>query len=188
MIAVMCRAPVPDYFCWYLMNNDTTLYAKLSLRRLWPALSGHLFPDTNKKLLYSLEEIRAVVNEDPSCEHNTELLSTLEQLIAAFKDYEKLIESTVADRLKTLPYGNQVFDLSRFESGVKVIKEFAAGLKQLMQKVRAIARSCFAKTGSSAQAKLLLARLNATEQDLNYLLFVEQQYIRPHLVRGTDVP
>lgn len=168
------------------MMKHVSQYSGLSLRRLWPAVSGKLYPETRERVLTSLKEVRKLAEENPACVDHDTLIATLEHLQEVLGMHYDSLAVTADSRLKAQPYGAQKYPADYFTHLCEALVMTSAELKNALQKIRALARACFAKAGSSAQAKLALARLNAAEQDLNYLLFVEQQYVRPLLMGETD--
>ena len=134
----------------------------------------------------SLTEVRKLADENRECEYHDALIETLEHLNDVLKVHFNSLSVTADSRLKSSPYGSQKYPADHFMRSCQELAITAAEVKSALQKIRTLARSCFAKVGSSAQAKLALARLNAAEQDLNYLLFVEQQYVRPLLLGDSE--
>jgi|GEM_PF-6742533 hypothetical protein len=162
--------------------NNANQYAKLGLPRLWPAVSGELYPETQRSIAGSLAEVRLLTNENPNCQEHDQIVSLLEKLDVLLGDHFASLSKLATDRLKSRPYGSESYTANNFSQPCAALEITAMEIKSTLQKIILLARTCFAKSEGTVYDKLALARLHEAEQDLHYLLFVEQQYLQPLLI------
>lgn len=157
-------------------------YAKMDLRRLWPVVSGTLYPDTIKKVGLTIATITA--HETGPFEAYEVLLQALHKINQQLEAHGRVAGDIIKQRLQAFPYGSANFPATFFETACEQQALSSAEIKSTWARIHLLARQCFGKTQSSAQDKLALARLNALEQDIMYLLFTEHEYLCPQILRN----
>lgn len=167
--------------------KNITVYAKLDLRRLWPVLSTTLYPETEKRVRNTLEDIRDVSTANGDAEDSENLVGSVEKLIRMLETHNKMIAEIIVTRLSAFPYGTQKFPAGYFEEACEKHALSSAQIKTQWTQIRNMARRCFGKTRSTAEEKLALARLNAVEQDILYVLFVEHHHLCPLILKASDI-
>ena len=187
MISVITKIELLMYFCDVMKAYPSfSAYSKLDLRRLWPVISTTLFPETLIKVQNVIEDVRSspVTMENTSeAEMLVERIVHLEQMLTA---HQKRLAQVITDRLSAYPYSNQHFPADHFAEACSLLALTSAEIKTEWTRIRDLARRCFGRTQSTAQDKLALARLNSVEQDILYVLFVEQQYIVPLILKVAE--
>lgn len=187
MTCVITFLALRQYFCVVMKEYSSfSAYSRLDLRRLWPVISTTLFPETLIKVQNVIEDVRSspVTMENTSeAEMLVEHMIHLEQLLTA---HQKRLGHVIIERLSAYPYSNQHFPADHFSEACSLLALTSAEIKTEWTRIRDLARRCFGRTQSTAQDKLALARLNSVEQDILYVLFVEQQYIVPLILKAAE--
>jgi hypothetical protein len=184
MTGVITELQLRQYFCDVMKAYPSlSVYSKLDLRRLWPVISTTLFPETVIKVQNVLEDVRSspvTIENTSDAELLVERIAHLEQLLTA---HQKRLAQIITERLSAYPYNNQHFAADHFSEACAILALTSAEIKTEWTRIHDLARRCFGRTQSTAQDKLALARLNSVEQDILYVLFVEQQYIVPLILK-----
>jgi hypothetical protein len=187
MTRVMGDVKVRMYFCNVMTEYSAfSTYSNLDLRRLWPVVSTTLFPETQTKVRNVIEDIGHSPVTEECVEDAEALVKSIAHLEQALAAHHKRLAQVITERLSAYPYGNHHFAADHFPEACAVQALTSAEIKTEWNRIRNMARRCFGRTQSTAQDKLALARLNAVEQDILYVLFVEQQYIAPLILKRAE--
>lgn len=100
----------------------------------------------------------------------------MEKLLAAHYKKSALL---IKQRLQAAPYGTEEFAASYFPKACKKHDLSSSQIKKQWRHIRSIAKLGLSKALSNSENKLAYARLNSLEQDILYVLFVEQHYLCP---------
>lgn len=160
-------------------------FSKLDLRRLWPVISTTIYPETLQRIASTVDDARnaAEQSREAECE---ELLREIQRAQELMESHTAKVKEIVASRLSAYPYGHTKYPADYFANLCEQHAISSAEIKTYWNNIRILARRVFGRTRSTAAEKLALARLNSTEQDVLYILFVEHQYICPLILRPTE--
>lgn len=166
-------------------NPVISAYSKFDLRRLWPVVSTTLYPETEKRVKTTLENVRNIIALNHCDTDETFLLEALNRLIILFEKHYKDVEEIITQRLTAPPFGSKKFSKDYFTKGCDKLVLSRAEIRDEWNNIHTLARRCFGKPRSTPDEKLALARMNAVEQDVLYVLFVENHYMCPLVSKGT---
>lgn len=169
-----------------MMENPViSAYSKFDLRRLWPVVSTTLYPETENRVRSAIEYVRNIVALN-QCEIDEALmLESLNGLNQLLQKHYKDVEEIITQRLAAPPFGSRKFSKEHFARGCDKLILSRDKIRDEWNKIHTYARRCFGKPRSTPDEKLALARMNAVEQDVLYVLFVENHYVQPLILKGT---
>lgn len=173
------------YFCNIMKENTVvSAYSKFDLRRLWPVVSTTIYPETEKRVRNTCKDIRNLAGRDAIGADGEGLLVAMKDLLQLLEQHYKRVEELVGQRLGIQQAGAKKFSAGYFTNGCEQLSLSGAGIKSSWNKIHTLSRRCFGRSNSTADEKLALAKLNGIEQDILYILFVEQHYLCPLIVKG----
>ena len=115
------------------MIKHASQYSRLSLRRLWPAVSGKLYPETKERVIASLQEVRKLAEENPKCVHHDNLICTLEHLQEVLTMHYDSLAVTADSRLQAHPYGTQKYPADYFARLCEALVITSAEVKNVVK-------------------------------------------------------
>ncbi len=167
-------------------NPVISAYSKFDLRRLWPVVSTTLYPETEKRVKNAREDVRRMLPGKTHEQDEVNLLEGMDRLELLLGQHFRKVEEIVAQRLSIHQFDGKKFTAGYFSNACDELSLSRAEIKSAWNYVHTMSRRCFGKSNSTPEEKLALAKMNAVEQDILYVLFVEHHYVCPLIQKGTD--